>query len=135
MKRWIHQVKVFFNVLSILLRVFHRKLLGTVSGKTTVVIAIFAHIGDNVALEPLSRRMKRERENAEIIWLTSPSFIPLIKLFPAVDYVFSVVCPSVIGILQRLPGFSVLVPDVPGRVCPYCRLPVPGASENWCLMS
>ena len=128
MKRWIHQVKVLRNVLSLLVRIFHRKLLCMIRGKTTVVIAISAHIGDNVAIEPLGRRMKRERENVEIIWLTSRAFIPLVNLFPAVDYAFSIVCPSVIGILQRLPAFSVIVPDVPGRVCSHCLFSVPTKS-------
>lgn len=130
MKSWKHQFSVGVNLFAVIAKILAVWLLAAVSGKKTVIVARAVHLGDNVAVEPISRQLKRREARTTLVWLTENMYMPVVQLFPDVDHVFAVRCSSVIAILQRLIPLELVVPDVHGRFCWSCHFRVYTKSQN-----
>ena len=95
------------------------------SNKFIVGIGLTEHLGDIVACEPVSRYVRRNYPNAEIVWVTRQEYVPILSGNPHIDRVEVVACLTDWIRLAKHGSFSVIVDlHVDGRICQSCQIPL-----------
>lgn len=90
-----------------------------------VAISLIEHIGDIIANEPITRKVRKKHSDSIIIWFVRKPYIDLVKYNPAINKVFTVYClTSWIWISKKFHFKAMYDLHFNGRTCTVCQLPL-----------
>lgn len=90
-----------------------------------VLIGLVEHMGDIVACEPVSRRMRVKYPNRKICWVSRIAFKEILESNPNIDRVIYVECLTEWIVLSKHQAGDVIVDlHVNYRECEHCRIPL-----------
>jgi heptosyltransferase III len=106
---------LYWNAFSSFTSVILRSLICSVTHKKLVVIALYEHIGDIIACEPIISHIKEQHPTASVTWMINKRYAELLEKHPGLAHVHPLQSLSEWILLKKLLAkynFNILVADL-----------------------